>query len=265
MNLYDDEDETESCESIPEEYTDQVTFNNSPINSNSEGSQLVKSSNHTSRRETKTIRDSDYGTREEIYQKLRNNSHHTNASNQDTVKKMYPNVDSNLAVEKDGNRATEPSYKKQHENCTTLTDRERKSKLSLGTYTSASNRKLYRAGDHRSVTHFTPNKQTSEKKSVKNKSKNHSFILPGNSNIGVKKENQIYGKSLEEFIESNIKWIGDLIEYKQQVNHDIIKYNTKDKHMKSELDFELKRQNQIKSETQNVIAGKLFHFLTKIH
>lgn len=85
----------------------------------------------------------------------------------------------------------------------------------------------------------------------------NSMVCTINSNIGVKKQNQLYSRTLEEFAESNIKWINDLVEYKQIANHTIIQINTKIKGERNAIDYERKRQSQLKSEIKNISSGNI--------
>lgn len=64
------------------------------------------------------------------------------------------------------------------------------------------------------------------KSKIKYSSNSKSFINPRGSDISVRQENQIYVRSLEEFVDSNISWINSLIEYKKLTSHNIIKLNT---------------------------------------
>lgn len=74
-----------------------------------------------------------------------------------------------------------------------------------------------------------------------------------NTTTRVKQENQIYVRSLEEFIESNIKWINDLIDHKQKTNFAVIELNARWKNVAADLDFEMKKRSQLKTEVTNAI------------
>jgi hypothetical protein len=253
LNNYDDND-SESCESIPEEYNDQATANNSPTHSNS-GTSINMRSNEVSKRSSKNKRESSFGTREEIYERLRHPNSNPSGSNEDTVKKMYPIYDTESDLKQPKDRKNEFAYKPDQFSSSAHTEAvSTNDKPVPKSDKNASPFKFYRGNNHKSVTHLSANKRNSAK--TKTKYKSNSFILNGSSSLGVKKENIIYGKSLEEFIESNIKCINDLIEYKQQVNHDIIRNNTRRKAVKSEYEYEIKRKSQLKMEMQNAIAGK---------
>ena len=74
-----------------------------------------------------------------------------------------------------------------------------------------------------------------------------------NTSTSIKKENQIYVRSLEEFIESNIKWINDLIEYKQSTNFAVIEINARWRNISADVEFETKKNSQLKTEITNVL------------
>lgn len=74
---------------------------------------------------------------------------------------------------------------------------------------------------------FKDAKKSLEKRSkTKYSSNSKSFIQHRGSDISVRQENQIYVRSLEEFVDSNISCINSLIEYKKVTNQNIIKLNT---------------------------------------
>lgn len=98
---------------------------------------------------------------------------------------------------------------------------------------------------------MTPVKQRLSKENSEcrsKKSNKNSFITQAASSINVKKENQIYVRSLEEFVESNIKCVNDLIEYKQNLNVKVVRLNAQANEVKAHLEFKQKERFQIKSE-----------------
>jgi len=230
-----------------------VTINNSPSQSNTNtNTSLHQNANEGSKITSKHQRDSDFGTRDQIYEKLRNVNHNTNGSNQDTVKKMYPNADQDSSFDKPKNRLKEINNNRERLNCSTEAHRETKNKLSLVTSTKSSPFKFYHGTNHRSSKNLSTANSNSQNR--QNRDKPHSFILQGSTNLGIKKENQIYAKSLEEFIESNIKCINDLIQYKHIINNEVLKYNAKNKNTKVQFDFQSKRQSQLKLEINNLLS-----------
>lgn len=80
-----------------------------------------------------------------------------------------------------------------------------------------------------------------------------SLTLSSTLQLKLNKENNIYARSLEEFIESNIKWVNHLIQYKQNTNYILVKINKECRNNLNTIDYELKRNNQIKSEIVNTI------------
>ena len=112
---------------------------------------------------------------------------------------------------------------------------------------------------------FSPFRSKKGKKNVNSSKKSSKKYMSNSftavSNTGVRKENQIYARSLEEFVDSNISCIDSLVEYKQKSNHDVIKINTMGKNERNKLEYEKKRQVQLKSEIKSTWIG-LLHPIT---
>lgn len=79
----------------------------------------------------------------------------------------------------------------------------------------------------------------------------------GMSSTEVRMENQTYVRSLEGFVDSNIKCINSLIEYKQKTNEDIVKMNNLIQSAHSDLTFLQKRNSQIRAELATAQANSL--------
>lgn len=205
-----------------------------------------------SKRTSKNFNESNFGTKSGIYDKLRSS---INNSKGDSVKKIMQNWASNLQFQ---NRSTEDDHLDRL-NCSTQTDRTPVNKLQFQVNKkTVSPFKFYnRMSKYSPVNPSRGRKDVGSKKGSPSKgsSKGRSQVMSPNSSIGIKKENQIYSRSLEEFVESNINCINDLIEYKQLTNHTIVRLNASWKSERNEVTFQQKRQSQLKSEISNLMSN----------
>lgn len=210
-----------------------------------------------SKRTSKNFNDSNFGTKADIYEKLRCS---INNSKGDSVKKIMQNWSSNLQFYKESthNKSTDEDQMDRL-NCSTQTDRTPVNKLQFQVNKkTASPFKFYnRMSKYSPVNPSRGRKNIGSQKGSPNKgsSKGRPWVMSPNSSIGIKKENQIYSRSLEEFVESNINCINDLIEYKQLTNHTIIRINATWKSECNEVAFQKKRQSQLKSEISNLMSN----------
>lgn len=247
--VINDSDDDSSCESIPEEFHHSPTIPHSPT----DDSRPTKTEEHLETSTSANYQDSKLGTKDDILQSIENPKT-LSGKDEDPLKKLMKNFNTYKKKEHT------PSFHEDFEddvdrlNCSTQTDLAPKNKLHYKKNKKPTSPFKFYKGIGKGI---SPCKSTKGSVTTRNAEshKNMSFVLPGNTSIGVKKENQIYARSLEEFVDSNIKWINDLIEYKQETNHNILKLNTLWKDEKVETDYQKKRQVQLKSELQNIQAN----------
>jgi len=252
--------EVSSCESIPEEFHHSPTIPNSPTESKAATESLVEGFIHgswsrasQSKRSSKKYLRSSVESDKDVHQTVRTSKEEQYRI--DSIKSLLKSWASNkhLRPNKDlqkfGTQKNNAEY-----NWSTLKNRKSTNKIDYKTLKSrVSPFKFYKRTKSRSPIGNRKSRKVFSPESSKNH--NGSLIWTSNSNMSVKKNNQYYAKSLEEFAESNIMCINDLVEFKWVLNSKILKINTKNKSERINIDYQKKRQTQLKSDINNTLSA----------